>query len=392
MTRASSLLLLLVFANASAQDLSTWKYRKRIALTPGEDVAVARLDREVYVATEGGWPSKMRIIRDGENVSSIFTISGVRIEGFWISPKILSRSAIAGVGVQFTMKDMAGRNNVSIATKVQNFRNRVRIETSPNGEQWTVVRESGEIFRVWESRIESLTVDYPMSTNPFIRVTILGWADATSIGDGRYSCNQPASWGELAAATPQMVIQAPWPKSTFFQFDLGVTHLPVERIRIESPTPRFHRGVTIESSRDGKVWGSWGAGVIARLPEPGFAGESLIITSYLDNGDRFFRLHVYNGDDEPIQISRIIAEGRFREIRFHASAAGSYWLCYGPEMNYAAAAPKFTLEELIDRPLGGGHVWTLGPQEANPTYRPPNARDESGRTGPAGLGSVGGLK
>src|ERR1035438_2146534 len=113
MTRAPKYLLIFaMLASAAPLDLSTWKYRKRIPLTPGDGLAVVKLDREVYAAI-GSRFYKMRVLRDREEVPYIFGGPERSLTDRVVTPEeILDQSILPDVGLQFTVhRRHAGTHN-----------------------------------------------------------------------------------------------------------------------------------------------------------------------------------------------------------------------------------------------------------------------------------------
>jgi hypothetical protein len=181
---------------------------------------------------------------------------------------------------------------------------------------------------------------------------------------------QPEVFEVYATATPQ-ISEDPATKSTLARFDLGITGLPVNRLRLESSSPQFQRAVGIETSDDGQSWSLAGGGTIARLPGPEFTEESLTLSA--SGGHRYFRLRIYNRDDKPIQISRIQAEGQVNQVKFLAPAQGSYWLYYDALEPDSAMMPEYDLANVLARQSLPEHTWALDRQEPSPFYHPPPA-------------------
>jgi hypothetical protein len=133
---------------------------------------------------------------------------------------------------------------------------------------------------------------------------------------------------------------------------------------------QFQRAVGVEASTNGNDWAYLTQGVIARLPGSEFTEEDLSV-SIPEMYRRYLRIHIYNRDDQPLQISRIQLEGLVRFIKFAASDAGNYWLYYG---NSKVQAPVYDLPDLLSR---REHVtetrWVLNSAEVNPAYRAPPA-------------------
>jgi hypothetical protein len=133
MTRASKyfLLLLAMLVSAAPLDLSAWKYRKRIPLTPGDGLAVVKLDREVYMGAEFDL-GDIRVVRDGTEVPFYWRAFDRRIDDHDVrGEKLFDLSVVDGHAVQFTIKvGDVFHNLVRIYTTQHNFRQSVRIEAS----------------------------------------------------------------------------------------------------------------------------------------------------------------------------------------------------------------------------------------------------------------------
>jgi len=378
MTRAPKFLLIIfaVLASAAPLDLSAWKYRKRIPLTPGDGLAVVKLDREIYAAI-GSRYYKMRIFRDREEIPFIFgTLEPSLTDRRLTHEQILDQSIVPDVGLQFTVHRRYGgtHNKIEVFTDLKNFRNRVRVETSQDGSHWAVARNDGAIFNFSQDGREfsSTSVEYPVSRLPFLRVTIFGWTKnglvTGAVIDHKVEKVVPF---EVFAILDPKITEDPKTNSTLAQIDLGMTGLPVYRLRLETSSPQFQRAVGVEASDDGQSWTYAGGGTIARLPGPEFTEEWLTVSA--SGGHRYFRLRIYNRDDKPIQIGHVQAEGELYQLRFLAATPGEYWLYYdglGPEF---IAMPQYDLANVIARQSMPEHPWTLDRQEPSPFYRPPAA-------------------
>jgi len=380
MTRARKFLVIFAaVASAAPLDLSHWQHRKRIPLTPGDSLAVVKLDREVYIGGSNG-SSDLRVVRDGQEVPFVLNISPDRPPSINTplgetprpSEKLLDQSILPGVGFQFVihLKSPSEHVSIQLETEEKNFRSRVRIETSQNGVRWAIARNDGAIFNFSQDgrELSSTTVVYPISTRPFLRVTIFGWTKTGLITSATVGWEQyrPPALEVLATLTPQ-VWDDPANKATVVSLDQGVTGLPVSRILIDTSSPQFQRAVAIETGDDGKNWSTIGQGVIARLPGAEFTEESLTLPAC--GARRYLRLHIYNRDDQPLQIGRITLEGVLGGFKFLAHDSGEYWLYFGNSSE--TSLPQYDLSAVLARKAFPETSWTLGPSEANPLYHPP---------------------
>ena len=360
-----------MLASAAPLDLSAWKYRKRIPLTPGDGLAVVKLDREVYVGSANA-VADLRVVQDGQEVPFVLRMNGPPDSLNLVEESLLDRSVVPGVGLQFVvhLKRPGKHSSILLYTDEKNFRQRVRIETSQDGVRWGVARSDGAIFNFSQDGREfsSTIVEYPVSTRPFLRVTVFGWTKTAMVTSATVNQHesQPLAYEVFAAITPQVWNDAST-KSTVVAIDQGVTGLPVSRIRLETSTPQFQRAVMVETSDDGKNWRYLKQDVIARLPGAEFTEESLVANSW--GARRYLRLHIYNRDDQPLAVGRIQLEGIVDLLRFLTPAVGTYWLYYGNAS--ATALPEYDLNAVLAHRSLPETNWSLSPSEENPAYRPP---------------------
>jgi hypothetical protein len=366
------LLLLAILATAAPFDLSQWKYRKRIPLTPGDGLAVVKLDREVYMGAEFALDD-LRLVRDGAEAPYVLETIGIETDHMVTPEKLIDLSVVDGPGVQFTMHVLPSRHNrIELRTTERNFRHRVSIEASTDNQRWAALRSDGAIFDFTQDfrRFSSLSIDFPVSTKPYLRITIFGWNKIGSVQEVSvdYEVRRPAVREILATIIPK-ISEDSREQATIATIDLGVEGLPVDQIVTEVSSPRFQRAVAVEVSRDGKEWSYLSQGVISRLPGSEFTEESLSL-SIPETHRRYLRLRIYNRDDQPLRVGRIQFEGLIRQVKFLAPATGSYWLYFG---NPKVRAPSYDLPILLSRveDVAFGS-WRLGPAELNPTYHPPD--------------------
>ncbi|MGA3190155.1 MAG: DUF3999 family protein [Bryobacteraceae bacterium] len=362
-----------MLASAAPLDLSAWKYRKRIPLTPGDGLTIVKLDREVYTGSSN-WLADLRLIRDAQEIPFVLRTLGAQPEPVVEVEELLDRSVVPGVGLQFVihLRRAAKHNSVVLQTEEKNFRQRVRIETSQSGVRWATVRDDGAIFNFSQDgrELSSTMVEYPVSTRPFLRVTVFGWhkTDMVTSATVDQADSQPAVYEIFSTLVPQ-VWEDPETKSTVVSTDQGVTGLPVSRIRLETSSPQFQRAVAIETSDDGKNWQYLVQHAIARLPGPEFTEESLLMPAA--GAHRYLRLRIYNRDDQPIQIGKVSLEGLVSEIAFLAPSSGAYWLYYGNPA--VTRLSEYDLGAVLARGSFHENSWILGPAEINPGYRAPAA-------------------
>jgi len=370
MIRPRSLILFVVAIAAfgAGFDLSTRRFRRPIPLSPGDKPALVKLDRDVYSGSRADL-ADLRILRDGDEVPFVLeTVAEVTGRAERVA-EIFNQSVIPAVGLRLTLRlpgDLK-HNSVRIETGERNFRQSVRVETSEDGKRWAIVRDNGAIFDFTQDnrRLSSLTVEYPVSTQPQIRLTIGGWTkiDAVTGAYVDYQEHRAAARETLAEVTPKVTEDATH-QTTLAVIDAGAAGLPVDRVYIDTPAESFLRAIDVESSSNGTDWRLVKQGAIER-----WSGERTVAIDIPDTRDRYFRLRVYNRDDRPIGITGARLEGLIRTLKFLATERGDYHLFYGA---IDARAPVYDLAAVLShQKKEDAKEWTLGAVEPNPSYRPP---------------------
>ena len=239
-----------------------------------------------------------------------------------------------------------------------NFRRRVRVEGSDDGESWTTLVEEAWVFAVPgppPARYE--TVALPRNDFPLLRVTvhpgqrermrleILEARVPTGGPGGRREATVPPGWSRAAEARPG---------ETWLTLDLGARHQPFEAVVLEVADERFFREVRTEIRRDvGRVprdgpgrpplWDPLGRDVVFRL-EAG--GEERVKTRLDARGrSRGLRVRVLNGDDRPLVIEDVRVRVPVERVVFEAESGDDYRLAYG---SANLTAPEYDLARTLD--------------------------------------------
>jgi hypothetical protein len=270
----------------------------------------------------------------------------------------LNQGLKPGEGVQITLElDKTVRHNrLHLATSEQNFRQRVRIETSDDPKNWSTVREDGYIFDFsqGEHHVSVLTVDYPLSTRRYVRATVFGWNNVKSLESAwlTYRNDQPATRDTTAVIRPVPDI-----------IDLGSAGLPYNEITFTVGAGFFHRAAEIDTSQDGKEWFTAGTGVLSRTKD-----EEQLTVGFPEKRDRYLRTRIYNGDDQPLVVESLTLTAFRRTVAFPAKDRGVYRVYYG---NPEARQPSYDFGYVADAPLTKSTA-VLKAEEMNPAYLPPS--------------------
>jgi hypothetical protein len=355
---------------AASFDSSAWRFRKPVALTPGDGLAVVKVDRDMYIGSSTNL-SDLRVLKDGEETPFILVGAFAAVSSH-ATPEMIDKAIVGGAGLRFTLHTgpRERHNAVTISTSEQNFRQTVKIEASQDNAHWTLLRNDGAIFDFSQDgrQISSLSVNFPVSTRPYIRVTVLGWTKLDMVSGAGLDYATHATVGReiLATLTPSVTEDAK-SQTTILTMDAGVKGLPVDRLLFSATTPSFHRAVGVETSDDNSTWTYESQSVISRLPGADATEEQLTIP--VQTTHRYLRLRIYNRDDKPIQTGAVQLEGITRYIKFLAAAPGQYWVYYG---NANASSPVYDLPVVLSRrEKMTESSWTAGAQQTNPAYKPP---------------------
>jgi hypothetical protein len=350
---------------------SAWKYRKRLPVDSTKPITAVHVDRQVFAKSAPGL-ADLRIIHGSEEVPYILNRMSASHELREIDAEVLDKGATAA-GLQFvlSLNAVERHSRVTLKTPESNFRRKVTVESSKDRASWQIIRKEAFIFDFTHEGQHSsiLSIEYPVSTNKYLRVTVEGWQDPASLSGASVSLAEdrpPVRQIIQTFKAPQGTDDSRT-KAMTYTLDFGETGVPKDLLRFEivSAQPAmFHRAVEVESSGDGKNWAPHDRGVIYRVP-----GEESLWLNIADTGTRYLRVRLFHGDDKPLQVDAIAAESVLRRLVFPTASPGDYWLYYG---NPQASRPSYDLPMVLARssiesaaPIGANV------EEANPGYQPP---------------------
>ncbi|MGH9665888.1 MAG: DUF3999 family protein [Bryobacteraceae bacterium] len=366
MVRAAPNLLAFAAVASAAFTPSAWQFRRPLPVGVAPAVSALRLDAGIYRGARTDL-ADLRIVHDGREVPYVLERLSTRIEDREVPADVLDKS-ISGGALHLTLATHNGvrHNRVRISTPRTNFRQRVTVETSDDNRRWSVVRDDAEVFDFTEKdrTISVLSVDYPESTRPYVRLTIRGWSDPDFVSGAwiRFHREAPAVRVTLASLSPQRVEDAAM-RSTLLTLDFGAA-LPCNRLEFDSATPRFSRAAEVEFSAGEKQWTFAARGVLARR-EP----ADKVALDLAELHSRYLRVHVFNRDDRPLDFERVRVEADERRVTFESAGGGAWWLYYG---NPEAKAPEYDLAAVLphDKTISA-ILLNAGDAQTNPDYRPP---------------------
>jgi uncharacterized protein DUF3999 len=352
---------------AAAFDTRRWQFLAPLPAAGAQEVTRAPVSREVFLRARPDL-ADLRVIRDGEEVPYAIRKSSGTLETREWQPALLDKVVVGGAAVQLTLdfgRERVKHSRVVVTTREKNFRNRVRVETGDDNHTWSLAREDGYIFDFSEGDVHAAvrSVDYPVSTRRYARLTVFGFTspDAIAAAAAAFYREMPVQRVAMAELSPTRS-EDPKTRASLLAFDLG-RDLPHDRIVLETSGGPFHRAVELEASEDGKQWRHLASGSIFRVP-----GEDRLALEYSETAARYLRLKIFNGDNQPVEVRRATFEAPKRDILFRTPAAGRYLLYAG---NPDAVAPSYDLPAILARTTPSEEEAQAGAWELNPLYDPP---------------------
>jgi len=370
MKPALRLSFLFAVAFLARGDFNPQDWQTRIPITvkqPGATAAVVA-GTAVYKASQAGLKD-VRIVRVGVEIPYRLQVLTARQEQIELQPAVLNKTAVPNEGVEavLALDGHPAHNRLRIATVQRNFKETVRIETSDDGHTWAVARNDGLIFDISRAdrHVAELSVDYPVSTRRYVRVTIPGWHNPAYLASAwlTYFAETGAVRDSVASLAPAVTEDAK-AQATVLTGDIGFGGLAYDRVElaVAGDATAFSRRVEVATSGDGKAWSYAGEGVIART-----AQQERLSIDFPEQWKRYVRVTVFHGDSAPLKVARIRLSDFRRLIEFPAKAAGEYWLYAG---NPKARPTSYDVSGLAANTADAADA-SFGTAEANPQYRAP---------------------
>ncbi len=367
--------LTLLFAGlmmADGFDSSRWQFVVPVRVAESGRLCTIPFNRPFYSRMRHDL-GDLRILKGEQEIPYVIETMSGSLEERECRPEILNQS-VTPDGIQITL-DLAHcgaeprHSRLRITTPRTNFRQRVRVESSDDNRYWVLAREDGYIFDFTQDdrKLSVLTVDYPVATRRYVRATIFGW---TSPGDiaaawSVYRVERTPERTIIDAISPQRS-EDRGTRSSLLTLDLGQTGLPHDRIRLEAGQSSFHRAAQLEASDDGKAWVMAAQGTLFQVPDE----QSLALT-YTKRYERYLRLRIFNGDNQPVPVMRVYVETPKQVMKFLPPSVGDISIYYG---NPGASAPFYDLAAILVRQAPIPETQPIiGEWGTNPAYRAPAA-------------------
>jgi hypothetical protein len=278
----------------------------------------------------------------------------------------LLQPAILNGKTQFLL-DMSGvpeydRVALSLLTKNYLAHARVDGQDDSHGTQWAVLGTT-TLFDLSGERLgHNSTLQIPVSTYKFLRVTIDGVvkpSDVQSVAAGIERAHE-ALWRDLRGEARQTQEG----KDTALTFSVP-ENVPVERVTLDIDPAQGNYQREIEIQNDKKT--ALGSGEISRVHMLRNGGRidverpSLALNA---RGGGEIRIVIHNGDDAPLRITGAHLQQYERRIYFDCAAGASPVLYYG---DGKLDAPVYDYAKLFQSDANAARL-EIGAEQANVSY------------------------
>ena len=262
-------------------------------------------------------------------------------------------------------------NEVQISTSGNDFRRMAEVDGSADGVQWATLASQAILFRFTSGgrTVEQNSVSYPPSSYRYLRVRVerdpqvdRAAPEVTSLGVLRAEHVK----GETVSFTASMESREADPyqgrPASIWRLDLG-GRIPIRSVVLNVAEPIFSRPFVLESVDDPASPTLLASGDLSRSEENATAGVQI---DFKEQFAHHLKLTVIDDRNPPLPIDGVTALSAARQLVFKAPMS-VFRLYYG---NLKGIAPHYNLLSRIppERAVAGRP--TLGPEHANPTYRP----------------------
>jgi len=284
--------------------------------------------------------------------------------------------------LQDELRRNAGRprhDRITLNTAGSQFIRRVEVYGSENQSDWAKLATGYLIDQDQETRVFSRTIVYPVSDFPFLQIRIFPNArDATeeinllaaSVASTQRKDGQledvALAMSDVPAKDLEDGVQA-------VLLDQGVMNRPVKRLRLKAGTREFVRAVRVQGRNyETNMWRWVADGCIHHIDDQESMGIDVNDAPY-----RYFKLEVFNRDDVPLAINKVVGECVPRYLVFEAGGAGDTFVYSG---SGSLGAPQYDLQRRTNlKELSTLREIRLGSAELNPNRRPPGGFGSWGR-------------
>ncbi len=262
-------------------------------------------------------------------------------------------------------------NEIEVDSAGKNFRRRVAVLGSDDGQSWATLVEDAFILRFASggSEVEVQRVSYPDSRFRYLRIALeadpASTRTAPAVRAVRVRQTLNADGEEQDYFLQSVVREATRDQgrpASAYRIDLN-GRAPLHALRFTTAEADFSRPFRLESTA-----GEHSAHIASGTLSPA-EGTSEVTLRFDEAFASELTLTIIDDRNPPLQIYSVVAVSAVRQLLFDASAvSGPLRLYYG---NMSAAAPFYDFADRLDRRPTPQATFFLEPERKNPDYRAP---------------------
>jgi len=393
----SAWILCAASAMAAGSELSKWTHVAGVELPvrPAKGIVELALPSEVFALSRTDLADLRLATQAGELVPYVLRVDQGELgrsvsyrPARTFNPVFLPGKQSA-VTVDFGSR--AKRTRVDVDTPGTNFRRKVTVEGSQDGESWLVLCKTAWLFRIAyeQSSYSKNEVLLPDNDFRYLRITVFNAPDDPEQVPIRevlawYVKSTPPKTAEVEARSVTVTENLKL-KATEIEVDLGHENLPLHEVAMSFEDATFLRRVEVlgrnrrtrtivESVEDApprkreveEPWAHLKDGSIHRLPGGEGQDPSTGLDLPMDGRCRYLLVRVYNGDDALLKFTGLKVRRLQYYLAFQPQPAGPYHLYVGsPD----AQRPQYDLEHFAGRlRVEGVTEAALGQVSTNPLF------------------------
>lgn len=360
-------------ADAQSSPDDRFEFSKPIEMPSIEEseMIVVSLDDDVYDATNDDF-SDVRLLNEARTPTPFLIRSAgeTRIDTQRQLLKIEKQTARpmedGGLEILLTLdQDQPPITGLRLVSSLRNFEHRVRVFASPDAAQWTPIAEEGLIFdysRFIDVRNDSIT--FAGTPERLIRIVIddvtaeqesrlleltrslrqgeeQGLTERYSVDRRPFRVDAVEVWSDIPRRVIDAIKRVPVEVASV-QVDhdadervstvvFETRRQPLTRLTLRTESRNFNRPVRLEVPPENATstrWRTVASGVLSSLDFKSLAKNELSL-SFPESRHAQYRLVIDNGDNPPLDVQGVAAEGSVKEMIFLATPKSEWAIIYG---------------------------------------------------------------
>ena len=262
-------------------------------------------------------------------------------------------------------KQDAHVNALEITTPDTDFSRQVQVLGSPDGKNWSTLRNDGVIFDINRGeKLRHTHITFPETSFPNLALKIVN-DDAqplriTDVKALRESDSQGQTYTIQGSIEKAEANTARRESIIIVRMN---TVFPLDRLSVATPERNFQRSVEVEIKRHTGDWVRWAQGIIFSFDTPTIH-ESQLRIDIPEVATREFRLVFKNMDSPVLSVTNVNGEGYRRLLVFKQEEGRKLYLFWGnplaqqPQYDLAWVLAKQKPDEIPTVSLGQPHINT----------------------------------